>query len=63
MAIWPISIRVNSLSNDDGHLLEEIALAKGPAAVTTPESFAHHSLASGTEPQAGLRCGRVTMVP
>jgi len=29
MAIWPISIRVNSLSNDGEHLLEEIALAKG----------------------------------
>ena len=28
MAIWPISTRVNSPSNDDEHLLDEIELAK-----------------------------------
>jgi putative SOS response-associated peptidase YedK len=44
MVIWPISTRVNSPSNDDEHLLEEIELAKAPAAVIAPESFAHHPL-------------------
>jgi putative SOS response-associated peptidase YedK len=28
MAMWPISTRVNSPSNDDEHLLDEIELAK-----------------------------------
>ena len=46
MAMWPISTRVNSPSNDDEHLLEEIAVAKGPAAVITPESFADHPLSN-----------------
>ena len=44
MAIWPISTRVNSPSNDDEHLLEEIELANGPASVTTPESFVDRPL-------------------
>ena len=44
MAIWPISTRVNSPSNDDEHLLEEIELAEGQAAVITPESFADRPL-------------------
>ena len=44
MAIWPISTRVNSPSNDDEQLLEEIELAKAPAAVIAPESFADRPL-------------------
>jgi hypothetical protein len=32
MAIWPISTRVNSPSNDDEHLLDEIAIAGTPSA-------------------------------
>ena len=44
MAIWPISARVNSPSNDDEQLLEEIKLAKAPAAVIAPESSAAHPL-------------------
>ena len=44
MAIWPISTRVNSPSNDDEHLLEKIELANGPASVTTPESFVDRPL-------------------
>jgi hypothetical protein len=28
MTLWPISTRVNSPSNDDEHLLDEIELAK-----------------------------------
>ena len=37
MTIWPISTRVNSPSNDDEQLLEEIELTKEPGAVITPE--------------------------
>ena len=44
MAIWPISTRVNSPLNDDQQLLEEIQLAKAPAAVIAPESFADRPL-------------------
>jgi hypothetical protein len=32
MAIWPISTRVNSPSNDDEHLLDEIEPAKARGA-------------------------------
>jgi putative SOS response-associated peptidase YedK len=44
MAIWPISTRVNSPSNDDEHLLEEIELAQALGAVIAPESFADRPL-------------------
>jgi putative SOS response-associated peptidase YedK len=44
MAIWPISTRVNSPSNDDEQLLEEIELAQAPVAVIAPESFAARPL-------------------
>jgi putative SOS response-associated peptidase YedK len=32
LAMWPISTRVNSPSNDDEHLLDEIQLPGGPGA-------------------------------
>ena len=44
MAIWPISTRVNSPSNDDEQLLEENELAKAPVAVIAPESSAARPL-------------------
>jgi putative SOS response-associated peptidase YedK len=44
MAIWPISTRVNSPSNDDEQLLEEIELAQAPVAVIAPESSAARPL-------------------
>ncbi|MGA7455214.1 MAG: SOS response-associated peptidase family protein [Rhodoplanes sp.] len=40
MTIWPISTRVNSPSNDDEHLLDEIELTRASAAVIGPESSA-----------------------
>ena len=60
MAMWPISRRVNSPSNDDEHLLEEIAVAKGPGAVITPKLFAAHPLSDHRTRKTATRHGRRT---
>lgn len=46
MTIWPISTRVNSPSNDDERLLDEIELTKALAAIIGPESSADHPLSA-----------------
>ena len=52
MAIWPISTRVNSPSNDDEHLLDEIELAKegglAPHKIASDcgSVLRHHSISS-----------------
>ena len=55
MAIWPISTRVNSPTNDDEHLLEEIELTKAPPAVIAPESSADRPLSAQGTAKTAIR--------